>query len=176
MLLKRSRTRDGVAALEVAIITAFFLVPLMIGVWEVGRMVQVQQIVSNSARQGARMAAQGFTLDSQGNLTQVTASGSYPDVYDAVYQYLYAAGLTNLQKGDVTVQFKFLAPRSDGTTPTDPYLGEKGEPFSVTVTVPWNKVQWVNLGLVNPTNITYTVYWQMLMDAPFTVNDTLPTW
>jgi Flp pilus assembly protein TadG len=177
--LSRSRpatARPGVAAVEVAIITAFFLVPLVIGVWEVGRMVQVQQVVANAAREGARTAAQAYTINSSGTPTQVMVSSGSVNVTDTVYRYLIAAGFTNLQRTDVTVTFQFNAPRSDGTMPTEPYLGEKGEPFSVTVTIPWNRVRWVNLGLVNPTSVTFTVTWRMLVDAAFTIDDTLPTW
>jgi Flp pilus assembly protein TadG len=174
MLRRSSRTRAGVAAVEVAVITAFFLVPLLLGVWEVGRLVQVQQIVSNSARAGARLAAQGYTINSSGSTTQVMVTPPAPDVTDAVYQYLLAAGLTNLQPSDVTVQFQFLPPNSNGAT--QPYQGVKGQPFTVTVTIPWNKVQWFSVGLVNPSTVTYVVYWQMLVDDPFTVDSTLPTW
>jgi Flp pilus assembly protein TadG len=176
MHLHYSQTRKGVAAVEVAVISTFLLVPLMIGIWEVGRMVQVQQIVSNSAREGARMAAQGYTLNSSGTVTQVMVSSGSPNVKDAVYRYLYAAGLTTLQKSDVTVTFTFLAPRSDGTTPTEPYQGEKGQPFSVTVSIPWAQVRWVNLGIVRPTTMTFTVTWRMLIDDKFTFDDSLPSW
>ncbi len=174
MLRRRSHTRKGVAAAEVAVITAFLLVPLMIGVWEVGRLVQVTQIVSNSARAGARLAAQGTTITASGSTTQVVVSGTAPDVTDTVYQYLIGAGLTRLQASDVTVTFTFLPPNSNGAT--QPYQGLKGQPFTVQVTVPWNKVQWVNLGIINPTTVSYTVYWQMMVDDTFTVNATLPPW
>ena len=50
------------------------------------------------------------------------------------------------------------------------------QPLQVTVTIPWNRVRWSNLGLVNPTTVTYTVVWRMAIDDPFTVNDTLPTY
>ena len=32
------------------------------------------------------------------------------------------------------------------------------------------------MGLVNPTNVTFTVNWQMLTDERFQVNEMLPTW
>ena len=173
---QKPSTRAGVAAVEVAIITAFLLVPLIIGVWEIGRLVQVQQIVSNSAREGARLAAQGYTVNSTGTPTQVMVSSGTVNVHDAVYRYLYSVGLTTLSRSDVTVEFKFLAPRSDGATPTEPYEGEKGQPFSVKVTIPWNRVRWVNLGIVRPTTVTYTVTWRMLIDDKFSIDDRLPTW
>ena len=179
MLRRHPRTRRrGVAAVEFALVALLFLVPLLIGVWEVGRLVQVQQIVSNAAREGARLAAQGYTVKGDGTITQIykDSSGGTPNVRDAVYQYLYAAGLTNLTPADLDVKFEFVAPTAAGTTPTEPYQGDKGQPFRVTVTIrDWSKVRWVNLGLVNPKDVTAVVHWQMLVDDPFSVNTTLPT-
>jgi Flp pilus assembly protein TadG len=150
----------------------FILTPLLIGTWEVGRMIQVQQVVNNSAREGARLAAQGFTINSSGSVTQIRVNSGSPNVTDTVYDYLYAAGFTRLQKSDVTVTFTYL----DGSTSTEPYQGQKGQPFAVAVTIPWSKVQWVNIGLVNPSTVYSTVTWQMVVDDPFTVNENLPTW
>jgi len=171
--------RRGVAAVEFALVALLFLVPLLIGIWEVGRLVQVHQIVSNAAREGARLAAQGYTIKSDGTITQIykDSSGGTPNVRDAVYQYLYAAGLTNLQNtpADLDVRFEFVAPTAAGTTPTEPYQGDKGQPFRVMVTIKdWSKVRWVNFGLVNPSGVTAVVNWQMLVDDPFSVNTTLP--
>ena len=169
-----SVARRGVAAVEVALITAFFLVPLVIGVWEIGRMVQVQQIVTTAAREGARLAAQGYTINSSGSITQVMVSVGDPNVTDTVYRSLIASGLTQLQKSDITVSFQFTAPGLNGT-PTEPYLGSKGQPFMLTVTInSWAKVRWINLGIINPSNVTYTVSWQMLVDDQFTVSTDLP--
>lgn len=175
MLRRRPPSRAGVAAVEVAVITAFFLVPLVIGVWEVGRLVQVQQIVSNSAREGARLAAQGYTINTSGTPIQVMVATGSPNVTDVVYRYLIGAGLTNLLKSDVQVQFQFF-PDVNGNTPTEPYLGVKNQAFTVRVTIPWDKVRWINLGVVNPTTVTFVVTWQMLVDDTFTVNETLPIW
>jgi len=172
----RRPTRRGVASVELAAVFLFVVVPLLIGVWEVGRLVQVQQVVANSAREGARLAAQGYTINGFASPTQIMVNSGSPNVHDSVYQYLYAAGLTNLQPSDVTVTFSYLAPRTDGAPATEPYQGEKNQPFQVTVSVPWSKVRWVNLGLVNPTTVTFTVVWRMAIDDPFTVNDTIPTW
>lgn len=172
--------RRGVAAVELALVTMLFIIPLLFGVWEVGRLVQVQQIVSNAAREGARLAAQAYTVKSDGTSTQIytDSSGGSANVRDYVYQYLYAAGLTKVQNttADLDVTFTFLGPRSDSAPATQPYQGEKGQPFSVTVTVPWSKVRWVNLGLVNPADVTFTASWRMLIDDKFTVDTTLPTW
>ena len=170
------RERRGVAALELAVVCLFFIFPILFGVWEVGRLVQVQQIVSNSARDGARLAAQGYTVNLTGSPTQIMASSGAINVRSAVHQYLIGAGLTNLAYSDVTVTFTFTSPTSTGTYPADPYLGEKGQQFTVYVSIPWDKVRWVNFGLVKPTTVTFTVTWQMLVDDKFTVNEVLPVW
>jgi Flp pilus assembly protein TadG len=187
-----ARARRGVASIELAFVFMFFMIPLMIGIWEVGRLVQVQQIVSNAAREGARLSAQAYTINSSGVPTQIKVNSGTVSVKDAVYNHLYAAGLTNLVPGDVTVNFAFTSGRTTdyvaiaadpvgtsygpGTMPPDPCYGEKGMTFTVTVTVPWEKVRWINIGLVNPTTVTFTVRWQMLTDERFNVNDQLPTW
>lgn len=179
MIHRPHAPRRGVAAVELAFVLMFFMVPLLLGVWEIGRMVQVQQIISNSAREGARLAAQGYTISSSGSSTQIyaTSAGGTSNVKDAVYNYLVAAGLTGLQSADVTVAFAFTSPTAAGAYPADPYLGEKNQTFTVTVTVPWNKVRWVNLGfLPQTTQLTFTATWRMLVDDTFTVNQTLPSW
>jgi hypothetical protein len=170
-------SRRAVAAIELALVTAGVLIPLMFGVWEIGRMIQVRQILSNSAREGARLAAQGYTIGSTGAVVQIKVATGTPNVTDTVYSYLVSMGLTKLQKSDVTVEFAFTAPGYvNGTLPAEPYLGDKGQPFYVKVTIPWAKVRWVNAGLINPTNLTFTVSWEMLRDDAFTLDTNLPAW
>ena len=160
--------------MELAFVVLFFFIPVLFGIWEAGRLIEVQQIVSNSAREGARLASQGYTINSSGAPTQITAA----NVKDAAYQYLIAAGFASLQPGDVTVTFAFTAPKTTdpnkGTTPTDPYLGEKNQPYTVTVSIPWDKVRWINVGLIRPTEVSFTVTWQMLIDDKFTVKLDIP--
>ena len=160
-------TRRGAAAVELAFVVLFFFIPVLFGIWEAGRLVEVQQIVSNSAREGARLAAQGYTINSTGAPTQITTT----NVKDVVVQYLAAAGFATLQPEDVTVSFAFTG--SGGAT--HPYQGKKNEAFTVTVSVPWSKVRWINTGLIQPSEVSFTVTWQMLTDDAFTVNQTIPT-
>src|SRR5262245_54373156 len=171
--------RRGVAAVEMGFVTMVFVVPMIICIWEVGRLIHVQQIVANSAREGARLAAQGFTITTAGVPVQIKKATGSPNVKDVVCDYLQAAGL-NLQPSDVTVTFQFTAPRvtnpGAGTTPAEPYQGEKGQPFTVKVTIPWDKVRWINIGVLRPTTVTFTVTWRMMIDDAFTINETLPSW
>jgi len=177
MLLRKIKSRkSGVASIEMAVVTVLFIVPLIIAIWEMGRYIQVKQIVANSAREGARLAAQGFTVLSNGTQVQINVSTGTPNVQQTVYDYLLGAGLTQLASSDVTVTFAFTTATSSGSYPTQPYLGQKGESFTVTVSIPWSKVQWTTLGLIQPTTVQYTVTWQMLIDNAFTINPDLPSW
>src|SRR5262245_37351928 len=86
MMIKRTRNsnrRRGVVAVEAAI-TLPFLVILMFGVWEVGRLIQVNQIMVDSAREGARLAAGAYV-----NGTPVTQAM----VKQAIRDYMQAGGL-----------------------------------------------------------------------------------
>jgi Flp pilus assembly protein TadG len=172
--------RRGVAAVELGFVTMIFVVPLIIAIWEVGRLIHVQQVVANSAREGARLAAQGFTIKTDGTQVQIMRFTGSPNVKDVVCDYLYAAGLTHVTPADVTVTFQFTAPKqfapNAGTIPAEPYLGEKGQPFTVTVSIPWTKVRWLDIGLIKPTDVHFTVTWRMMIDDAFTINESLPSW
>jgi len=167
-----SGDRSGVAAVEFALVFSLVLMPTLIGILEVGRLIQVQQIVADAAREGARLAAQGQTLDSSGNRVQIKASTGSVNVKNTVYDYIYGAGLTQLAIADVTVNFAF----TDSAALTDPYQGVKLEPFTVSVSVPFTKVRWINFGFITTDAVAFQTKWHMMVDDPFTVDTTLPTW
>jgi len=167
-----SGDRSGVAAVEFALVFSLVLMPTLIGILEVGRLIQVQQIVADAAREGARLAAQGQTLDSSGNRVQIKASTGSVNVKNTVYDYIYGSGLTQLAVADVTVNFAF----TDSASLTDPYQGVKLEPFTVSVSVPFTKVRWINFGFVTTDAVAFQTKWHMMVDDPFTVDTTLPTW
>lgn len=178
------RARDGAAAVEFAVCMIWVLFPLMVGLWEAGRAVQLQQMVSTAAREGARLAAQGRTITSAGVQTDIKVAvlpGSnptnQPNVKAAVMQSLAGSGLSGLRWSDVTVNFVF----TDGVTSnTDPYQGTKNQGFTVQVIVNYDsKVRLLhdsrlaNLGI---TSLRSTTKWQMLVDDTFVINESLPTW
>jgi Flp pilus assembly protein TadG len=165
------RQRGASAAVEFALVLPV-LVTLMIGLWEVGRIIQLQQILSNSAREGARVAAQSQTINLTGTPTQIQVSTGTPCVLTTVLQYLQQANL-NLTASDVTVDFAFV---TGDTTLTQPYQGSKGQIFRITVTIPLSTLQWSALKLSGVTQLQATVFWACLTDDPFTLDTTLPTW
>ena len=134
------RERSGAAIPEFVIVMVLVLIPVLFGVWEIGRLVLVQQIVSNSAREGARLAAQARTINQNGSPTIINTSiapaantQNLPNVKAAVFQSLHGAGLTGVAWDDVTVTFTFLSSPA-GAVPgaTEPYQGVKDQRFSVT--------------------------------------------
>src|SRR5262249_21022107 len=58
------RPRRATAAVELAL-TLPLILWLLIGLWEVGRIVEVQQFLFNAAREGARQAATGQYTNAQ---------------------------------------------------------------------------------------------------------------
>jgi Flp pilus assembly protein TadG len=147
-----SSRRQGVAAVELGFVLPFFVL-LMLGVWEVGRMVEVQQILSNAAREGGRVASTG---------TKTTT-----DIKNSVVTYLAANGIT-ATTDNVTVVNKTNASR-------DPTAAEQLDEFRVTVTIPFNSVRWIIMNQITTTQ-TLTAYsdWFSMRDIPITVNAEIP--
>lgn len=108
-----SRERRGAALVEFAVVAPVLFL-LILGMIEFGRMVMVQQILTNASREGARRAI----------LEDATA----PEVESSVSDYLTS---TSVSGATVTVTPGTLAP-----------LGF-GDPVRVTVSVPFSQVSWV---------------------------------
>lgn len=107
------KKRRGAAAVEFAVVAPVFLL-LVFGMIEYGRMVMVQQVITNASREGARVAV----LDGSEN----------PDVQSIVNQYLSSGSITG---ATITV------------TPTNPEDANFGEPVTVTVDIPFSQVSWL---------------------------------
>ena len=112
----RRDSRAGVAAVEFAFIVPVMLA-LLIGVWEVGRLIQIQQIMNAAVRDAARLAAQGQLITDTGSYVYVykdpqpSPNAAAPNVRDTIKDYLTSSGITTLADSDITLDFHFL----DGT-------------------------------------------------------------
>jgi Flp pilus assembly protein TadG len=170
--------RRGAAAVEFAVVLPLLFL-LLIGIWELGRIIQVQIIMNNAARDGARLAAQANIVNTTGAYTQISFNTGTPNVYGAITASLTSAGITDLTGLVVELQF-VEGPTPSDPVPTatnaDPYTGVKNQRFRVKVSIPYNNVRWTNLSLINPTTLSAEVFWECLVDDPFTVNTTLPGW
>lgn len=107
------RNRRGAAVVEFAIVAPVFFT-MVLGMIEYGRMVMVQQLVTNASREGARVGVLDGATTSQ--------------VQTAVSSYLSAASVTG---ATVTVN------------PSPPSNAGYGAPVTVTVTIPFSQVSWL---------------------------------
>jgi len=107
------RKRRATAAVEFAVVAPVFLL-LVFGMIEYGRMVMVQQIITNASREGAR--------------TAVLDGSTTSSVQTAVNNYLTAGSISG---ATVTVN------------PNPPSNAQYGDPVTVTVSVPFSQVSWL---------------------------------
>jgi Flp pilus assembly protein TadG len=150
----RCQGRQGVAAVELAFILPI-LVLFVVGVWEVGRMVEVQQLLTNAAREGGRQASIG-SVNTQG-------------VKDAVKRYLSQNGIPTVTDKDITVTNLTDASRAD------PTQANQLDRFQVVVTIPFSSVRWAVMNQVTTTkNLVGSADWYSMRDIPITVNNDPP--
>ena len=107
------RNRRGAAVVEFAIVAPVFFL-LVFGMIEYGRMVMVQQVLTNASREGARRAVLDGVADA--------------DVISTVDTYLTNASIS----GATTT-----------VTTTAPVPPDVAESRTVTVTVPFTQVSWL---------------------------------
>jgi hypothetical protein len=182
--------RHGVAAVELAVLMVPLLI-LFLCVIELGRLIQVDQLMTNAAREGARMAAQGVSVQVIGdfvyvytqNPPQTVPAGVTPNATNSLYlkdiikTYLITCGVSNVN--NIAVEFSFLQPSAytaDDTSRTDPWQGQKGDIFRVKVTLPYDDFRWTKIAWFNVQSISEQVRWGVLADDPFTVNTAIPGW
>jgi Flp pilus assembly protein TadG len=166
--VRRSRAlgeRRGLAAVEAAF-TLPIVVVLMTGVWEVGRMIEVNQLVTNAAREGARVAAGG-------NINGVGVTVS--TVQQKVRDYMTAAGLpsTAITNAQITLT------NQSGNSWTDPCDAQPLDKFQVQVIIPsgtaFDSLRWSFLTKITSLNqISVAVTWMSANNSQVTVSSSLP--
>lgn len=109
------RNRRAAAAVEFAVVAPVFFL-LVLGMIEYGRMVMVQQVITNASREGARRA--------------VLDGATTAEVQTTVNDYL-TSGSINSASATVTV------------SPSPPSNAEFGDPVTVSVSIPFNQVSWL---------------------------------
>ena len=107
------RNRRGAAAVEFAMVAPLFFL-LVFGMIEFGRMVMIQQILTNASREGARVA--------------VLDGATTAEVTSAVEEYMVTASVAGT---DISV------------SPNPPDSAGYGEPVTVSVSVPFDQVSWL---------------------------------
>jgi Flp pilus assembly protein TadG len=142
----RRPQRRAVAAVEFAMILPVILT-LLLGIWEVGRMIEIQQILYNAAREGGRQAASGELTNAQ--------------VQDAVTDSLQTSGVP---VNNVVVTVKDLdTPANDVSNAN--YLDR----IQITVTIPIADIRWSLISLVTTPGqlMVSQVEWVTMVDKPY---------
>jgi Flp pilus assembly protein TadG len=111
------RKRRGAAAVEFAIIAPLFFM-MIIGMIEFGRIIMVEQVITNASREGARI----------GVLDPPPGGTSAPLVTSTVNNYLTAAKISG---ATITM------------VPSEPSTAPYGGTVQVTVSVPYSSIGWV---------------------------------
>jgi Flp pilus assembly protein TadG len=101
---------------EFAVVAPVFFL-LVFGMIEYGRMVMVQQVLTNATREGARRA--------------VLDGAATSDIQDVVVDYLHASSVPGALTSDVTV------------SPNPPSSAASGAPVTVSISIPFTRVSWL---------------------------------
>jgi hypothetical protein len=115
------RRQRGAAAVEFAVVAPVFVL-LIFGMVEYGRMVMVQQMLTNAAREGARRA--------------VLEGAKENDVRKVIENYLKPAGI-KVSNNDIT--FQVGDPAVAGSLDS----AEFGDPIHISVGVDFGTVSWL---------------------------------
>lgn len=107
------RLRRGASAVEFAIVAPIFFM-VVLGIVEFGRMAMVQSVITNAAREGARVG--------------VLDGSTHGSVTSKVNDYLLTAGV---KTATITM------------TPDPPSSAGYGEPVTVNVAVTFDDVSWL---------------------------------
>jgi Flp pilus assembly protein TadG len=147
--------RSGAAAVELAVLM-LFLVPLFLyGLLEVGRMVEVSQILDNAVREGARQASTGQLSD-----TQCMA---------VVREYLLNEGLPTANVNVTVTNLGF--PGNVSPPDNNPQHASDLDQLQIAATIPFKDVRWINLPLVSntTTQLGASTTWSSMKDRAYPV-------
>ena len=177
--------RDGVATVEFAVCLPL-LVLILGGLWQVGRYIEVQQVLWNAAREGARDASLG-----QDNLQTVASNivtylqGAEPTAFGTGHSTSLISPVVSLPANtygytcwDNTANRElFTMSFTDLTNPTtpDPTTMSQLDLYQIGLQVPFASIE---LSQVVPisgmSRLSVTVVWSSLVDTPFQIAPDLP--
>jgi Flp pilus assembly protein TadG len=159
---------------------------ILIGLWEVGRMTEVNEVMWNSAREAARDSSLG-----QDNLQTVASN---------LLTYLQSAEPTAFGNGDATSMISpvislpanttgytcwdntanrelFTITFTDLTSPstTDPSQMAQLDLYQISVQVPYSSIGWTTVPQISGmTRMGVAVTWVSMVDSPFQIAPSLP--
>lgn len=195
---KRRLSRPGIATTELALL-APFLLALLMGLWEIGRCIQIKNILEGAAREAGRLGGSGSYFSSSNHMTNSTPSTTLTlllpstnadyELQQRIEGYLKGAGLTTTgmtvtvtNTGTTTSEknWSYTWKQSGGSSGSgfDPTAAASQlDRLSVTVTLPYSNVTWspLNWFISADTTLTGEANWLALVDKPLTVNTNIIT-
>ena len=162
------------------------LIALIYGLWEVGRVVEVQQVVYNAAREGARDASTGHAnLQAVAtNLTLYLQSGE-PTAFGSGHTTSLISPVITLSANtygytcwDNTANkelFTFTFTDVTNPTVTEPTGMSQLDIYVINVSYPVANVSWVQATLVaSMGRYNASTTWACMVDSPFSIVPSLP--
>jgi Flp pilus assembly protein TadG len=174
-----------VAAVEFAVCLPFLLL-ILLGVWEVGRMVEVQNVMWNCSREAARDASMGQAdLLTVANNLLVYLQSAEPTAFGSGHTTSMRSPVVSLPSNttgytcwDTTADRElFTVTFSDitDTSVTDPTGMAQLDHYQIGVQTPYASVGWLPVAIVTGrTRLYVAVDWASMVDSPFQIAPYLP--
>ncbi len=180
--------RQGAAVVEFAFVSPL-LVLLLLGLWEVGRMMEVQNVMWNGAREAAREASMGQSnlqtvATNLANYLQQTEPSAFAQGHPTSLVDPSTAGLTLAANTsgytcwDNTANrelFTITFANVTNTNVGDPTGMGQLDHFQITIHAPYSSFGWLPVPQITGQSRVYvTVDWASLVDSPFQITPYLP--
>jgi len=177
--------RQGVAAVEFALCLPL-IVLIMLGIWEVGRIVQVSNVVWNAAREAGRDASVGQdNLQTVASNTLTYLQSALPTTFNSTHTTSFISPVVTLPANttgwtcwdNTANQELFTLTFTDITQPsvTDPTKMSKLDQFQIGLQVPYSTIRWNTVAqITGVSRISIAVNWVCMQDSPFSISNSLP--
>jgi Flp pilus assembly protein TadG len=182
---KRRRASSGVAAAEFAVCLPLVCL-ILTGLWQVGRITEVSEVMWNSAREAARDASLG-----DDNLQAVATSllnylqSAEPKAFAQGHQTAMIAPVISLPANttgytcwDNTANrelFTMTFTDITNSSVTDPTAMSQLDVYKIGVQVPFSSIEWSPVvPIAGMSRISVAVVWTSMVDSPFQIVPNLP--
>jgi hypothetical protein len=151
--------RSAAAAVELAVVAPVLLL-FLVGVWEYGRLIQVESMLSNAVREGGRQAATGKYTSAE--------------VEQTVLDYITQSGYKTTDSAN---KLNVVVTAIDLTTGGDVKNCQRMDDIQVDVQYPFKNARWVALNYFANKNATLRASgrWRGLTDVPVSIPTKIPT-
>jgi hypothetical protein len=158
----------------------------MIGLWEVGRITEVANVMWNCAREAARDASMGQeNLQTVANNLLNNLQSAEPTAFGKGHStsmippvVTLPANTTGYTCWDNTANrelFTITFTDSTHSTTTDPTAMAQLDVYQIGIQVPYGSIGWSSLAqITSTTRINVAVTWASMVDSPFDIAPCLP--